>query len=157
MAPSPKGTSLGRKVRTLRKARGLTQVQLAKKLGITQPSLSEIETGETKEVSGTVLAALCRVLRSMPDYFVLDEVGDTDFGEMGLAQQEAVYLIGHMKGETREAALKSLRGMAGAPLADPFNGQKPKAEAPVREGRSKREFLLGTRPATVKKKAKREA
>ncbi len=159
--PAPRKTSLGIKVRTLRKIRGFTQAQLAKRLKITQPSLSEIETGETKEVSGVVLAGLCRELRAMPDYFVLDEEGDTDFGELGLAQQEAGFLLGHMKGETREAALRSLRGMAGAPLADQFNGQKPKTPADAtqaqkaREGRSKRAFALGVR--TTAKKVKREA
>lgn len=35
------------KIRELRKSKGLTQVELAKKLDITQACLSEIETGVT--------------------------------------------------------------------------------------------------------------
>lgn len=48
----------------------MTQPQLAKEAGIKQPSLSEIETGETKEISGPVLIAIARALRVRPEWLM---------------------------------------------------------------------------------------
>jgi transcriptional regulator with XRE-family HTH domain len=63
--------SLGLRLRYARKElRKLTQPQLAALAGIKQPSLSEIETGETKEVSGPVLIALAKALRVRPEWLV---------------------------------------------------------------------------------------
>jgi transcriptional regulator with XRE-family HTH domain len=62
---------LGLRLRYARKElRKLTQPQLAALAGIKQPSLSEIETGETKEVSGPVLIALAKALRVRPEWLV---------------------------------------------------------------------------------------
>jgi transcriptional regulator with XRE-family HTH domain len=48
---------LGRRVQTLRKQRGWTQVELAELLGIDRSYLSEIETGK-KDPSLTILKTL---------------------------------------------------------------------------------------------------
>ncbi len=45
---------LGARLRALRKGRGLTQVELAKKAGITQAALCRIEIGQVKAQKGTV-------------------------------------------------------------------------------------------------------
>lgn len=51
----------------------MTQPQLAKEAGIKQPSLSELETGETKEISGPVLIALAKALRVRAEWLVTGE------------------------------------------------------------------------------------
>lgn len=66
--------TLGLRLRHARKElRKLTQPQLASAAGIKQPSLSELETGETKEISGPVLIALARALRVRPEWLVTGE------------------------------------------------------------------------------------
>ncbi len=66
----------------------MLQPELAKRIGITQPSLSNIESGRTKELAGSTLANLCRVLRSTPDYIV--------FGR-GPAHPESVAVPEHVR------------------------------------------------------------
>jgi len=53
--------------------RKMKQVPLAKAAGITQPSLSELENGETKEVSGPTLIGLARALRVRPEWLMTGE------------------------------------------------------------------------------------
>lgn len=64
-------TTVGLRLRYARKElRKMTQPQLATAAGIKQPSLSEIETGETKEISGPVLVALCKALRIRAEWLI---------------------------------------------------------------------------------------
>lgn len=63
--------SVGLRLRYARKElRKMTQPQLASAAGIKQPSLSEIETGETKEISGPVLVAVCKALKVRPEWLI---------------------------------------------------------------------------------------
>jgi len=62
--------SLGLRLRTARKLRKHSQVTLAKAAGLKQPSISELESGETKEISGPTLIALCGELRVRPEWLV---------------------------------------------------------------------------------------
>ena len=71
--------TLGLRLRHARKHRKLTQPQLAEAAGLKQPSISELETGETKEISGPTLIALCDVLKVRPEWLV------TGKGEMEYA------------------------------------------------------------------------
>ncbi len=59
---------LGTRVRDLRKALGLTQVQLSRRAGITQGSLSSIENGETKELRAETILALAKHLGTSPEW-----------------------------------------------------------------------------------------
>ena len=73
--PNAPGATLGRmetgkRIRALRLARGMKQKDLAKRLGIAAPSLSELETGESKEPSGPVLAGLCRELETNAEFLL---------------------------------------------------------------------------------------
>lgn len=58
--------SLGTRIAKLRKDRGLTQVELAKKLKIAQPILSNYERGKLRP-NHNVLAALSKVLQVSTD------------------------------------------------------------------------------------------
>jgi transcriptional regulator with XRE-family HTH domain len=58
----------------IRHARGkLTQAAVAKTARITQASLSELETGETKEISGPTLIAIAKALNVRPEWIMLNE------------------------------------------------------------------------------------
>lgn len=57
----------------------MTQPQLATATGLKQSSLSELETGETKEISGPALIAISKALRVRPEWIVTgDEPMETD-------------------------------------------------------------------------------
>lgn len=62
--------SLGLRLRNARKERKLSQVQLAKVTGLKQPSISELESGETKEISGPTLIAISDALNVNPSWLV---------------------------------------------------------------------------------------
>lgn len=66
--------SVGLRIRYARKElRKLNQEDLAKAASIKQPSLSELETGETKEISGPVLVSLSKALRVRPEWLMTGE------------------------------------------------------------------------------------
>lgn len=54
--------SIGERVKELRTAKGLNQIQLSERCGISQPALAKIEIGSTKALKGTTLDALAREL-----------------------------------------------------------------------------------------------
>lgn len=83
--------TVGSRVRALRKKRGLTQVQLARAVGITQGSLSLIETDATQVPAGETLAALCKVLRTTPDFLIAGG-GDPDSIDAAIQEHELVHL-----------------------------------------------------------------
>ena len=58
--------SIGRRIREVRKRRGLTQVELAQQLGIDQSLLSNYERGIVR-IHGGLVAGLARVLRVTAD------------------------------------------------------------------------------------------
>jgi transcriptional regulator with XRE-family HTH domain len=58
--------SVGQRLARLRRERGLTQVELAEKLGVVQPIISGYERGELR-LHGQVIVGLTRVLRVSAD------------------------------------------------------------------------------------------
>lgn len=59
--------TIGSRIVALRTARGMSQPELARQIGIKQPSLHNIETGKTVTLRGATLAGLCRVLNVHPE------------------------------------------------------------------------------------------
>ena len=58
--------TIGRRLRDLRTRRGLTQTQVAEKLGVPQVLVSEYELGKTR-IHGALVAAFAKVLRASAD------------------------------------------------------------------------------------------
>lgn len=58
----------------------MSQAALAKAAGIKQPSVSELESGETKEISGPTLIAIAGALKVRPEWLVSGK-GPMDAGE----------------------------------------------------------------------------
>lgn len=65
--------TLGERIRHARSLRGLSQTQLATMGGIKQPSMSDLETGETKEPMATTLIALANALRVRYEWLAHEE------------------------------------------------------------------------------------
>lgn len=59
-------TGLGERLREARKLRRLTQVELATKSKVAQNTISDLETGESQEISGPVLIGLSAALEVRP-------------------------------------------------------------------------------------------
>lgn len=119
----------GKRIKALRLARGMMQKDLARAIGIAAPSLSELETGKSKEPSGPVLAALCRVLHTNSEWLL------TGKGEAGAyftldGEQSEIQTIWDMLPEQgRAALLATARGLrdayvAGPNAANPFPNRK---------------------------------
>lgn len=73
MAIQARLDSVGLRLRHARKLRKLNQEQLAKLAGVKQPSISEIETGETKEITGPNLLKICKALHVRPEWLLTGE------------------------------------------------------------------------------------
>lgn len=107
--------SIGDRIRALRKSRGLTQVQLSKRLKIDQSTLSDIERGAS--FSAAVLLALADELQTSPHYIMRDG------SEEDLLQAELVVCFQALQPEGREALLRVARGLVatvGPSPANPF-------------------------------------
>lgn len=61
---------VGLRIKHARAHRGASQVAVAKAAGIRQPSLSEIESGETKVLSGDTLIGISTFLRVRPEWII---------------------------------------------------------------------------------------
>ncbi len=62
---------IGQRIRKIRKARGLSQEQLAEKVGISTTHMSHIETGNTK-LSLSVFVGIAAALKVQTDFLLYD-------------------------------------------------------------------------------------
>lgn len=106
-------TTIGERVRALRKKRGYSQVELATLAGITQGSLSLIERNETAIPAGDTVAGLCRALRTTPDFLIAGG-GDPDSIESAMQEHELVFLWRSMPPEARKLIIENATATARA-------------------------------------------
>lgn len=71
-------STIGERIRRLRKAKPMTQIQLSAAVGIDQSTLSDIENGSSTKPE--VFLAICRELQTTPEHLVHEENRD-DIGE----------------------------------------------------------------------------
>lgn len=108
----PDLSNLGLRLRYARKElRKLTQPKLALAAGVKQPSVSELETGETKDISGPTLIALSKALRVRPEWLALGELPIEPTPESSLKPDERDLLQNYRSASNRWKI--SLRYMAG--------------------------------------------
>lgn len=100
---------LGTRIRHARKLRGMTQQALAKAAHIKQPSLSLLETGETKEIAGLTLVGIAKALKIRPEWLLLNEAPmDAQIGD-ALTAPERELLEAYRAGTGRwRATLKHM-------------------------------------------------
>lgn len=68
-------TALGKRVKQIRKERGMSQEQLAEKIDVSVPHMSNIENGKTK-FSLQVLISLANALQVSPDALLVEQVDE---------------------------------------------------------------------------------
>lgn len=83
--------SVGKRVREARKLAGLSQQELAKAIGVTQPTLSELERGLS--TSSTHLISIAKVCKVAPEWLQTGNVPAT-YNEISEAKQS--YVLGQI-------------------------------------------------------------
>lgn len=111
--------TIGSRIRALRKARKLTQVQLGARVGIDQSTLSLIEGGQSADMLGMTLARLCQELGTTAEHIML---GITPIGStLDPTEGEVLKLLRSTGPENRDAALRAVRALA-IPVANRKTG-----------------------------------
>jgi transcriptional regulator with XRE-family HTH domain len=106
--------TIGRRIRARRKQLGLTQVDLALRINIKQPTLSEIESDKTKEMEASTLAGLCRELMLTPDYVIFG-AGDAGDEDLALKSSELLFILRALPADKQESLLHMARGLYSPP------------------------------------------
>lgn len=71
--------NMGDRIREVRKLRGLTQEELAQKLGLKDSAIAKYESGRVENIKRSVISEMARVLECSPVYLLcLDEDNDND-------------------------------------------------------------------------------
>lgn len=111
---------MGQRIKNSRKAAGLSQVELARTLGIDQSTLSDIERDENTAFSGKVLIKMADTLKKSPRYIVYGD--DSPSGDdMGPEEAELLMAFRTAREDQRAALLVMARAI-GKPkkTADPL-------------------------------------
>jgi transcriptional regulator with XRE-family HTH domain len=92
---------LGQRLRRARQHRKKNQTQLAQAAGITQSSISDLETGATKEISGPTLIAISHALKVRPEWLVTGKL-PIEYGEAeALSDDERELLANYRAAQPR--------------------------------------------------------
>lgn len=122
--------NIGKRIEALRLARGWSQKQAATELHIAQPSLSAIESGESKSIKGATLARLCQVFHTTAE-FVMFGAEQGDDAELALIEGEMLFMLRSLTPEKRQTVLESVRGIfnaqAKANMNNPYAASPPPA------------------------------
>lgn len=71
--------NMGDRIREVRKLRGLTQEELAQKLGLKDSAIAKYESGRVENIKRSVISEMARVLECSPVYLLcLDEDNNND-------------------------------------------------------------------------------
>lgn len=66
--------NFGEKVKSLRKGRDMSAVELAKLSGLSQPFISDVESGRRANPTADTLEKLSKALRVAPSYFIDQDI-----------------------------------------------------------------------------------
>jgi len=108
------------RVKTLRAAKQISQRELAKRCGLSQPTIANIEGGRTLEVKGYVLDALARELNATQD-FILNGADSSSDHESAMMETEMLSIFKKLSLEEKETVIKVMRAIAASK-----NGTPPK-------------------------------
>lgn len=106
-------STLGSRVRALRKALGLTQVQLSTAVGIKQPSLVAIEKDETKaaNIKAETIRKMSKALRTNPNFLLTGRDSPVEPQSLSVEEKEIIDIYRQIGPRTQEAVLSYLRSV----------------------------------------------
>ncbi len=114
-------SSIGERVQTFRAARQLSQAKLAELVGVSQPTIANIERGRTLEIKGYVLAKLAAVLHTTPEYILTGGDGQPGAIDGAADQAELLGIFRQLSSEDRAQLLRVARGMIATAAPSPLN------------------------------------
>lgn len=122
-------TTIGERIRAAREAKGLSQAELARRLGIRGPSLNNLESGESGKPSAETLLRM-RDEGINPDYIMRGRGPKLlEAIERKLENETLMSMIDELDAAGRQAVLtmvKALRRNSGKPSGnDPFGFDPP--------------------------------
>ena len=121
--------TVGARIVALRKAKGLSQPELARAVGISQPSMHNIETDKTKKLRGDTLAGLCAALGVTPEVILH---GGGQNPEAMLYERELLIAWRAMTSEDQQHLLAVARAMRDRMVATRSSAARPaKVPAPA--------------------------
>lgn len=118
-------STIGVRIRALRKSKDLNQTQLGERVGVDQSTISDIENGSN--TNPEVFLRICDVLETTPEYLVRGQVRDTEGEDRVLAIYRALSPPQRGNMVVMAAALKSVEAApesGGGPTEPPVAGQK---------------------------------
>jgi transcriptional regulator with XRE-family HTH domain len=119
--------SIGNRVRTLRKALGLSQPKLAALVGIKQPSLSYIENNPSNEIKQETLLALAKHLHTNPQWLSTGKGSPSKSEIPSIDQSEVLQLFNALSDVNKNSWLSIGR------LLLESESDKPKALSPFKK------------------------
>ena len=102
--------SIGKRVKALRKSAGLTQAQLADLVGITQPSLSSIESDQSTKIRAATMNGLADALRTTTQYILFGREDGRSL-ENEIEQAELAHIYEDLPPDRRAQLLGFARGL----------------------------------------------
>ena len=111
MDPLPSLASIGQRIRHLRKQRGMSQIQLASLVGISQGSLSLLEVDRTHAPMGETLAGLCRALQTTPE-FLMQGLGEAESIDLAMEEHRLMHLWRALPANARRLVLEQVTSVA---------------------------------------------
>lgn len=123
---------MGDRVRQLRLRHGLKAVDLARAIGIKQPSVFDIESGRTKTLRGNTLARLCEELRTTADFLLYGATGSVGI-ELATMEAELTYTVRALSPDRRVALIEYARFLM---AQEPGKRPGPPGQAPPDSGES---------------------
>lgn len=109
--------SIARRVAGLRAARQITQAQLAVEVGVSQPTIANIERGRTTEIKGYVLTRLAAALNTTTHYILHGGIqGDSDAAAL---QAELIGIWAKLPQGHKDTLLQTARGLLRAAEISP--------------------------------------
>lgn len=95
--------TLGNKIRTHRKALGLTQTELGEKLGVKVNAVSKWECGRVEDIPTSKIKALANLFGVQPSYLIDDETEQpANFGGLTDAEMEIIRLFRQLPPEVQD-------------------------------------------------------
>jgi transcriptional regulator with XRE-family HTH domain len=109
---------IGRRVRARRNELGLKQGDLARLVGITQPSLSLIESGDTKSLRGTTLVGLARALKTSTRWIMTGKGPHEVDPQLSVQEEELLNIFLSLTDQNRKALLAAGKALEDAQPPD---------------------------------------
>lgn len=122
--------TIASRVKGLRKARGLSQVALAKQVKITQAALSLIEVGESTHIRATTLTALAKALGTNPKWLETGQGSPAPNQDISIDHTEAIVIYDNLNESNRNAWMTTGRALLATqsdvpPTVMPFKKKHP--------------------------------